>query len=83
MVCVEDSETQSKLLDISHKDIITKDLLICKQYTTLMYSHILVYYIISIYILIKESVNTILFFTHIYRNYIARSFEVKESKDEQ
>ena len=78
----EDTETQSKLSDISHKDIIKKDLFIHKQYTTLTYSHILVYYIISIYILIKKNANTILFFTHIYGNYIAWSFEVKKSKDE-
>ena len=83
MVCerLEDTETQSELSDISHKDIITKDLFICMQYTTLIYSPILVYYIISIYILIKKCVNTILFFTHIHGNYIAQSFEVKESKD--
>ena len=41
------------------------------------------YYIIPICISIKKSVNTILFFTHIYGNYIVQSFEVKESEDEQ
>ena len=47
-----------------------------------IYSYTLVYYIIPIYILIKKSVNTILFFTHIYGNHIAWSFEAKESEDE-
>ena len=78
----EDTETQSEFLDISCKDIIKKDLFICKQYTTHIYSHIFVYYIVPLYILIKKSVNTILFFTRIYGNYIAWSFEIKESKDE-
>ena len=54
-----------------------------KQYNTFIYSCTLVYYIISIYILIKKSVINTLFFTHIYGNYIALSFEVKESEDEQ
>ena len=54
------------------------------QYITFIESHILVYHIIPIYIyiLIKKSVNTILFFTHMYRNHIVHSFEVKKSKDE-
>ena len=36
----------------------------------------------NIHILIKKNVNTTLYFTHIYGNHIAQSFEVKESKDE-
>ena len=63
-----------------------EDLFICKQYIIYIYiqiySHRLVYYVIPIYILIKKSVNTILFFTHIYGNHTARSFEAKKSKDE-
>ena len=61
-----------------------KDLFIHKQYTTYIYkySHILGYYVIPIYMLIKKNDNTILFFTHIYRNYIVQSFKVKESEDE-
>ena len=51
-------------------------------YYTYVHSHVLVYYIIPIYILIKKNVNTILFFTNIYRNYIVQSFEAKESEDE-
>ena len=37
--------------------------------------HICLYNIIIIYILIKESVHNILFFTHNYGNHIVQSFE--------
>ena len=47
-----------------------------------LYILIYLYTVVYQYILIKKSVNTILFFTHIYGNYVAQSFEVKESKDE-
>ena len=48
-----------------------------------IYSYILINLIILIYILIKESVNTILFLAYNYRNHIVQSFEVKEFKDKQ
>ena len=46
-----------------------------------IYSYICILYCTNIYVLIKKSVNTILFFTHIYGIHIAWSFEGKESKD--
>ena len=67
-----------------HVRYYTEDLFICKQYTTHIYIFLYtcILYYTNIYILIKKSVNTILFFTYIYGNYIAWSFDVKESDDE-
>ena len=70
-------QTQSKLLHISHKDIIYTYAI----YYICIFSYTCMLYYTNIYTN-KKSVNTTFFFTHIYRNYIAQNFKVKESEDE-
>ena len=65
---------------IKDKDIHKRDLQ--RYYIEDLFIHIPACYYINIYMLIKKSVYTILFFTHIYGNHKAWSFEVTEPKDE-